>query len=124
MYSQWYTLGGYVAADQRDLNTLPSYAVWEDYLSPIVQEAGRQQALVEALCVNVRNRWWPSIRTDFVDALMPALKPNAETAFFPCCRRAANDDSAVVACSRQLVATSTPTVPAPTSDDGDRNLKP
>ena len=110
VYSQWYTLGGYVDAPQRDLNTLPSYAVWEDYLVPFVREAGHQRATGEALCINLRRGWWPTVRDDFVAALMPALAPQAATTFLPCCT---GDDVAPVAdCARLLTQTSSSAQPS------------
>ncbi len=106
VYSQWYTLGGYVHAAERDLDTLPSYAVWEDYLLPIVKESGQQRATAETLCVNIRHEWWPSVRQDFISTLMPTLGASAATSFLPCCRRANDDGAAVAECARMLVRTS------------------
>ena len=112
VFAQWLTLGGdakYIN-DKGDL--MPSYSVWTDYLVPIVRETGRQRALVEALCVTLRDERWPADRKDFVDAVMDAMQTETSTAFRRCCRRAERRrDGQIETCGRLLAKVRTSTSP-------------
>ena len=114
VYAQWLTLGGDTKYLHREApeptngkqgpDFTPSYSVWTDYLVPIVQETGRQQALVEALCVSIQEQRWPADRPVFVDSLLTAMEPGAGPTFNACCQRSkGGDHDAVAACSRPLV---------------------